>query len=197
MPDIECPRCGAHALGVATRCPRCGEAFPAELVQRPPLRPVRGWGRPLLVLAGAAAVLLAFLAVMRERDGSGEPTAEPTPRVEETAEPAGATVPPADSVPAEPQASPPPAPSATPSPQTAPPAAAPPAATPSAGASLRRYATTWVHLRAGRSMDAPVVRVLDPGEPVAADSLRRGWYRVVATDSTVGYVHRRYLAVSP
>jgi hypothetical protein len=39
--------------------------------------------------------------------------------------------------------------------------------------------------------------VLNPGEAVLVDSLRRGWYRVVVEGRTAGYVHRDNLVVVP
>jgi len=41
------------------------------------------------------------------------------------------------------------------------------------------------------------VRVLNPGEAVLVDSLKRGWYRVLADGRIVGYVHRTQLDAAP
>jgi hypothetical protein len=62
---------------------------------------------------------------------------------------------------------------------------------------LTRYARTWVNVRDGRAQATPSVRVLTPGEPVLVDSLRGGWYRVLAEGRTVGYVHRSNLDAAP
>jgi uncharacterized protein YgiM (DUF1202 family) len=62
-----------------------------------------------------------------------------------------------------------------------------------APASRRRYATTWVNVRDGPGGEARIVRILNPGDSVLVDSLRRGWYRVVSDGRTVGWVLRRYL----
>jgi len=61
----------------------------------------------------------------------------------------------------------------------------------------RRYASTWLNIRARRSSSAPVVRVLKPGEPVLVDVLQEGWYRVVGNEQAVGFVDRRLLDSSP
>jgi hypothetical protein len=65
------------------------------------------------------------------------------------------------------------------------------------GRVLLRYATTWVNVRAGRSLHAAVVRVLKPGEVVLVDSLRMGWYRVLADGRTLGYAARTHLDAIP
>jgi hypothetical protein len=62
---------------------------------------------------------------------------------------------------------------------------------------LQRYAKSWVNVRTGRRPDATIVRVLKPGEPVLADSLRRQWYRVLIDGRPVGYVYRSYLSATP
>lgn len=73
-----------------------------------------------------------------------------------------------------------------------------PARTPPADESLeRRYASTWVNVRAGRSGLAPVIQILKPGEAISVDSLRQGWYRVVADGQTLGYVDRSLIGAPP
>ncbi|MGH7703190.1 MAG: SH3 domain-containing protein [Gemmatimonadales bacterium] len=84
--------------------------------------------------------------------------------------------------------------SPAPAPATTPIAAAEPAGP---GQPERRFANTWVNLRAGRGNASPVVRILRPGDPVLVDSLRLGWYRVVAGGETVGYVDRSFLDRTP
>jgi hypothetical protein len=61
----------------------------------------------------------------------------------------------------------------------------------------RRWAKTWVNVRAGRSGSSDAVRVLDPGEPVGVDSLGQGWYRVLVDGVPLGYVDRTFLAPAP
>jgi hypothetical protein len=70
-------------------------------------------------------------------------------------------------------------------------------AVPPARARVTRYARTWVNVREGRARGARSVLVLTPGEAVLVDSLRRGWYRVVADGRTLGYVHRSNLDAVP
>jgi hypothetical protein len=62
---------------------------------------------------------------------------------------------------------------------------------------VARYARTWTNVREDRGRRAPAVRVLNPGEAVVVDSLRRGWYRVLADGRTLGYVHRSNLDAVP
>ena len=76
-------------------------------------------------------------------------------------------------------------------------AQASPAEPPPAGRGVRRYAQTWVNVRQSRNVAAPAVRVLNPGEAVLVDSLRGGWYRVLAEGRTVGYVYRSRLDSAP
>ncbi len=61
----------------------------------------------------------------------------------------------------------------------------------------RRYANTWMNVRADRSNTAPVVRVLRPGEEVQVDLLKQGWYRVVSDSQALGYADQRYLDTMP
>jgi hypothetical protein len=62
---------------------------------------------------------------------------------------------------------------------------------------VTRYARTWVNVRDGRAQATPSVRVLTPGEQVLVDSLKGGWYRVLAQGRTLGYVHRSNLEAGP
>lgn len=67
---------------------------------------------------------------------------------------------------------------------------------PPAGPGVRRYAQTWANVRGDRTMSAPTVGMLNPGDAVIVDSLVRGWYRVLVDGRTLGYVHRSTLDVS-
>ncbi len=58
MSEIECPQCGHRALSVATRCPRCGEEFPPNLIQPLPSTAERHWVRWSLMGAVALALLI-------------------------------------------------------------------------------------------------------------------------------------------
>jgi hypothetical protein len=70
-------------------------------------------------------------------------------------------------------------------------------AAPPVRAGVARYARTWTNVRESRARGARSVRVLEPGETVLVDSLRRGWYRVLAGGRTLGYVHRSNLGAVP
>jgi hypothetical protein len=57
-----------------------------------------------------------------------------------------------------------------------------------------RVAQSWTNVRKSRSVKAPLEAVLTPGDTVQADSLERGWYRVVLEGEVLGYAHRSTLA---
>jgi hypothetical protein len=63
-------------------------------------------------------------------------------------------------------------------------------------AGLRRYAQTWANVRGERTLSAPAIGMLNPGDPVTVDSLVRGWYRVLVDGRTLGYVHHSTLDIS-
>jgi len=71
--DRECPACGKRALSIATRCPRCGEEFPARPVRwqasRDPrrLRPLPTAAVVLLVAVGLFS-LAARRGLARDRE---------------------------------------------------------------------------------------------------------------------------------
>jgi len=156
-----------------------------------------------LLIAGALVTVMVVIAVRRDLQVAVETSAarpsaiavdsapQPSPAVA-AAQPAESMPPidsvsPVDSTPAAadvPRAEPAPSPTS--------------ARTPPADESLeRRYASTWVNVRAGRSGSAPVVRVLNPGDSLVVDSLRQGWYRVVADGQTLGYVDRSLVGTAP
>jgi hypothetical protein len=184
MPDIECPKCGHRALSVATRCPRCGFAFPAELLQ-PPAGMDRGWGRGALGIGGAVAVVMVLALLGRRGGGTGEP--DPAAGMAADALVPGGVTPARDTLPAKASAAP-----VTPraSPEL------PPTPAPATGM-LRRYARTWVNVRESRSARAGILRVLQPGDAIQVDSLSRGWYRVVDDGRSAGYAHRALLGAAP
>jgi hypothetical protein len=102
----------------------------------------------------------------------------------------------ADSAPAAPASadSAPAAPSIADSATVEPPTPAPPVADDD---TEPRFASTWVNVRADRSGRAPVVQILEPGDTVLVDSLRRGWYRAVSDGQTLGYVDRSLVRAAP
>jgi hypothetical protein len=156
--------------------PHCGEGIPSTCSST---RPGRSSDRLVVLLAGAALVVgLVFLG---GRAGSAPKTvALPQAAAEDTVQPA-------------PDTTSPPTPTAAAAAVAPPPADQPPAAR----SALRRYARTWVNVRAGRSGAAPGVRILSPGESILVDSLRRGWYRVLADGRAQGYVDRTFLDTVP
>jgi hypothetical protein len=182
MPDIECPNCGHRALSVATRCPRCGFAFPAELLQLPAGMD-RGWGRLTLGIGGALAVVMILALLGRRDGGTGEP--DPAAGIAADALVPGGVPPAPDTLPAKASAA-----------RVTPRASSEPPPTPATGL-LRRYARTWVNVRESRSARAGILRVLQPGDAIEVDSLSRGWYRVVDNGRSAGYTHRALLGVAP
>jgi DNA-directed RNA polymerase subunit RPC12/RpoP len=202
MPEIECPQCGHRALSVATRCPRCGNEFPPDLIQPLPSTADRHWVRWSLMGAGALVLIIAIGRFGRYESASGKPTSsaavDTTPR--DTA--SRSAPPPTAAAPRQPQAQqqPKPTPAQPPQQRPAPPQAVPPPtqpATPPIGDQQQRYATVFVNVRQSRSPTATTVAVLKPGDAVLVDSLRRGWYRIVRDGRTLGYADRRFLATSP
>jgi hypothetical protein len=180
MSYIECPQCGAKALSVATRCPRCGYNYPSQPIWKQASRPDFDRFRPLLPIVGVLVAGVVLVVAIARLAGPG-PAAPPV---------ASAPVQPApmDSAPV---ATPP----VVPTPMAA--ETVTPAPARQAARGMRRYARTWVNVREDRSLGAAAVRVLSPGEAVMVDSLRRGWYRVLADDHTLGYVHRSNLGAVP
>jgi len=200
-----CPNCGQKALSVATRCPRCGLPFETQFLghQAPGSKRSR---MPLaLLVTGTVAALLVANALL-QRPGVIPPVSPPATAIDSAPPPASlpqspteSLGPAADSVRTAP--SPPsrlpnesPAPAADSAGLAAPNRTTEPVAT---AAAQRRYASTWMNVRAYPSSAAPVIRILRPGEVVLVDSLERGWYRVVTDRQALGYVDRRYLDTSP
>jgi len=154
-----------------------------------------------MAAVGAAVLALAVVALLVRRGPSGAGRTNPAPSG--SAGPAAAA---ADSAAAAPRAAaetakactartgPTPMPAAAgavSSPATAPGSAPSPVRT-----GLRRYAQTWANVRGERTLSAPAVGRLNPGDAVTVDSLVRGWYRVLVDGRTLGYVHRSTLDVS-
>lgn len=194
MSYLECPNCGQKALSVATQCPRCHAPFEAPPPPRRPPTP------PSLIVGVAVLILIIVGGIARKLEisegNSSAPASSPSsapgraakteavapaPTATDSLRPAitdsvATPVPPTHA--AAPAA--PPAPTATPAP-------APPPPTHSETGE-RRYANTWVNVRAGPSGRAAIVRILQPGESVQVDSLREGWYQVLANGGPGGYV---------
>ncbi len=184
-----CGNCGQRALTVATRCPHCSHPFEAHFYQRTATAP-RSRRVPVGLIAAALVITVVVANALRRHLTSGRPVTTagpvvpappPRPRVDLpvlvaesiAAAPAATLTAPSDS---------------TPPAQVVADSAAARADGVTSPPGSRRYASTWMHVRAGRSGTAPVVRVLRPGEAVQVDSLRRGWYRLVAGEEPLGYV---------
>jgi hypothetical protein len=204
MPEIECPQCGHRALSVATRCPRCGHEFPPNLIQPLPSTAERHWVRWSVMGAVALALILVVGRFGRDESASNKsprPEATPvvvadtTPRdsVRRDTLPEKAPAPKPAPTPPQPQQSPPPERRSAVAPSAAP--AAP--AAPSAAGLEQRYATVFVNVRRSRSPSATTTAVLQPGEAVLVDSLRRGWYRITRDGRVLGYADRRFLSTTP
>ncbi len=212
MSYLQCPYCGQKALSVATRCPHCGRAFESRFWQQ---QGTPGSHRrvPRGVVVAAVLGALVILGLIRrevEANRSARPgppgavvidTALPPPPPARVTTPARESVAPAVT-PAAREPAPPVAVRRPPDTSRAAPVRVPvpapaPAPPPTTGRTERRYATTWVNIRASRSGASAVVRVLKPGESVMVDSLRMGWYRAVVDGRTLGYVDQRLVGASP
>ncbi len=213
MPEIECPQCGHRALSVATRCPRCGHEFPPNLIQPLPSTADLHWVRWSVMGAVAVAVIIAVGRFGRYESAINKPprpeaaagvVADTTPRdtarrdslPQQKSPPAKPAQPPPQPQP-RPQQRPPqpaPQPTAAPIPQSSPPVPQP---SPPTDGQEQRYATVFVNVRRSPSAGATTVAVLNPGDAVLVDSLRRGWYRIVRDGRVLGYADRRYLSTTP
>jgi ribosomal protein L37E len=67
------------------------------------------------------------------------------------------------------------------------------AASPAASRGERRFARTWTNVRSRRSVAGDLVGVLLPGDTVLADSLSRGWWRVIFEGKVMGYAYHTTL----
>jgi len=207
MNDTVCPKCGHKALSVATRCPRCGQAFDTRYYQHSSQGPRRKLAIPGLLIAGVVLMILAANAVWRlpgttsgrpTQSGALAPSPAPQPGPgQKVAAPAVR----ADSLAVAPSRERTPASDPPPPIQTGNRAPAPippePTAMVSSTGVISRYASTWINIRSRRSPRAPVLRILRPGDLVQVDSLQVGWYRVVSQQRPFGYVDRRLLSNSP
>jgi len=201
MPYIPCPKCGQKALNIATRCPHCGHPFDSRLWQYPASVSRRRRIPVGLFIVGGLVTVVVVSAVQRKLQftiGTSS-AARPSMVAVDSAPPPPppvAAVEPAESVSPVESVSPIDSGTSTADSATAPtPSLAP--APPVSGHTERRYASTWVNVRAARSGSAPVVRVLNPGDSVMVDSLSRGWYRVAGNGQTLGYVDRSLVGTAP
>lgn len=224
MAYIECPRCHQRALSVATTCPRCGHDFTDQRVRHSGQHPVPPDNakrqQRVIAIVASLTLLLLFIALQsagrgvrsgqeRKDDLSGmaspavaaadstapdtvvveAPAPAPAGQAEETAAAAVATAPPkAAPKPPEPtRRKPAPIPLATSARIDAPPP----------GPGEARYAVTWVNVRDGRSINAAVVRVLNPGELVRVRDYEGGWWQAILDGKPIGYVGNSVLQRQP
>ena len=201
MAYMDCPECGKTMLSIATQCPHCGYQFPPQQlrISIPPPRP--RLVRPALLVALALVTVAAVVVAFQSRGGSSGAGAEPgvanaPPPATERQQPVETALPDTAAVGQMRQDSEPEAPVADTTPAvTAPATVLPPPAATFTNQRSRRYASTWVNVRRDRGLDAPTVRVLEPGDAVLVDSLDQGWYRVIIDGQPIGYAHRSNLVV--
>lgn len=195
MSYIPCPNCGQKALSVATRCPRCGHAFDTGLFQRPVLSGPKRRRFPIILLIFALVLVVVIVDGERRRSGTPPPARRPALLPDTVPGPRAAARAPSESIPPDlGVTSPLPANStsvARPVPAAVPPQAV--TASPVSGPTERRYARTWVNVRAARHPGAAVLWILNPGDAVEVDSLQGGWYRVQVTGREPGYVDGGFL----
>ena len=169
----QCTECGARALSIATRCPRCHREFPAP-VEEPVVTPVRRLGRMRLRAPGIAAGLLGLGAVLTvtelgQTTGSTEPASTAAAESSAAMSEVGFVHSQTDR------------------------ASASVAQPPARNAGELRVAKSWTHVRKSRSRSADLEAVLTPGDTVFADSLDRGWYRVALDGEVLGYANESML----
>ena len=161
----QCTECGARALSIATRCPRCHREFPAT-VEEPAVTPVRRLGRMRLRTPAIVAGFLTLGGVLTVTE-LGQTTGARTPARPAPAADTSATSSEVAFIHSE-----------------AGRAAEAVAPRPAGGL---RVAKSWTHVRKARSRNADLEAVLTPGDTVFADSLERGWYRVALYGEVLGY----------
>ncbi len=172
------PRCGQKALSIATRCPHCGDPFGTRHNYE-----TRWRLRDTPAVLAIVALLLVYLGVDAVRRSpapleagfSPPPTTARTPRRSSPSRAhrrrASRVRRPTSRVPrSASRIQRPPIPTVS---------------TPAAALQERRFTTIWANVREARRPKAPVVTVLEPGEPVLVDSLSEEWYRVVANGEKV------------
>ena len=225
MAFIDCPQCGQSALSVATRCPRCGFGFTQDRLRHGQQRRQADNRVPMWVAGGLAILIVVFLVgeggngsvtVPPIAGGLDEKPAEVVVQADSSVELATDSVSVQPAIEAPPEVAPTTTTAVLPARlDTVPPIVAaapvesrpvpdpvvvtiiPPDTSVVAFPEERRWAKTWVNVRAGRSGSSEAVSVLNPGEPVGVDSLGQGWYRVLVGGVPLGYVDRTFLAPAP
>ena len=162
----QCSECGKRALSIATRCPGCGRELPDPAVPDQPAVDL-GHLRSVPVVLGLLTLVVVLAGI---RSGKRHPQ----PAGEESSFLAPAS----NALSIDPLAA---------SPRLATPEAA---AAPAEDTGRVLVARTWTHVRSRRSPKAELSAVLTPGDTVLADSLSRGWYRVVLEGEVMGYAYK-------
>ena len=170
----QCTECGARALSIATRCPRCHREFPAP-VQEPVVAPVRRLKRMRLRSPAIAAGLLGLGAVLSVTELGQTMASRREPSATAAAE-SSAAISEVGFVHSE-------------AGRASAPVARPEARSPGE----LRVAKSWTHVRKARRRSADLEAVLTPGDTVFADSLEQGWYRVALDGEVLGYANESML----
>lgn len=199
----ECGRCHKHIERDVVLCPYCGHRVRATRIVR---RVTLGSVLVLVVIAAGVAAWRAgvvasvrtalFPARMPEQPAPAEPVATvlEAPREappEATGPPVVATVPDtAATTPATTPATSPGAPPATsPAGRAAPPVAR--------SGLVVRWTGEWANVRADRTIESEVVRVLAPGLEVQVGDMQRGWWALYADGALIGYIANSVLRTEP
>jgi DNA-directed RNA polymerase subunit RPC12/RpoP len=201
-----CGRCGKHIERDVTLCPYCGHRVRAARIARQVAIGVAG-----IVVAVAAGVGIwrsgLLEALLEATRGGGRPAAS------DQGTPAPAPLP---ALPAEDAGDPSAAPILVAAPDTTVQGGAtavPPAPVRSVAADttapaserrpvgtrgvVTRWTTEWTNVRAARSVESAVVRVLPPGRAVEVREMRQGWWELHAGGGVVGYVANSVLTATP
>ena len=188
-----CRRCGKHIDRDAVLCPFCGHRVRRSKLMR------RGvWGLVVTAAAVGGAAALARTGVLPSlpwKRAAPEPVVEvpapaqraPAPDTAATAVPLIVAPPKTAAIGIDSPPQPPVGIRATPAPQaeTAPP-------------DLRaKWTAEWANVRAGRTVESAVVRVLAPGRRVEIGDLERGWWALFENGARVGYIANSVLTETP
>ncbi len=188
-----CRRCGKHIDRDAVQCPFCGcHVRRSRLVRRG----VGGLAAVAVVVGGL--VVLARVGVLHgppwRSNGVGPAEATTTPHPvppspESTVTAAPLVVGPAETITARPDSAPPPLPAvrATPTPR----------AEPRLPALSAKWTAEWANVRADRTIESAVTRVLPPGARVEIGDLEGGWWAVYENGVRIGYIANSVLGDTP
>ena len=171
----QCTGCGARALSIATRCPRCHREYPAS-VEEPVATPGQALGRVRLRTPAIVAGFLALGAVLTVTELGQTSGTRGTPQSAVARDTGGEASEVAFIHSEAGRAS----------------EAVTPAAQARSPGALR-VAKSWTHVRKARSRSADLEAVLTPGDTVFAGSLERGWYRVALDGEVLGYANESML----